>query len=77
MSGQFCFPPVIAGGGDSDENVVLPRFQFPFKRSGSCQRMLVVVFLPAADATTGIDSRWRRFESDPKGGADQNTLQSQ
>jgi hypothetical protein len=39
--------------------------------------MLVVVFLPADGATTGTDTGWRRFESYPKGGADQNALQSQ
>jgi hypothetical protein len=39
--------------------------------------MLVVVFLPADGVATGTDTGWRLFESYPKGGADQNALQSQ
>jgi hypothetical protein len=74
---QFRFPPVIAGGRDSDENVVLSGFQFPFKRARSCRTTLVVVFLPIDGVTTRIGIGWRQFESYPKGGANQNALQSQ
>jgi hypothetical protein len=74
---QFCFLLVIAGGRDSDENVVLPGFQFPFKRAHSYLTTLVVVFLPIDGAIPRIATAWRHFESYPKGSANQNALQSQ